>query len=284
MNTQKTLMQQRIERFDRIISNFENIKITDLICEHKIEKSLFLKLQRACEKYFLASKENNFINMTPNGYLVPKKEIENLYTDVVASFRDVVSSLNISSLIERWVLPVVRYKAGEGENINNENRPSRSELPHADAWVGWDKSCVLILIPLLGDVKNNTISFFEMPAKISEDWLNPCSFQDAQEKFVTQCKKIDFSINIGSIYLADISVVHQTDKKIGAKGRLSIDIPLFINSMDLGNDYFGKDSTLGPNEIQSIAVLNKISCEQSMGEIMDGKNRSMTFKLIAIDA
>lgn len=284
MNTQKTLMQERIERFDRIISNFENIKITDLICEHKIEKSLFLKLQTACEQYFKICKENEFINMTPNGYLVPKKEIEDLYTDVVVSFRDVVSSLNISSLIERWVLPVVRYKVGEGIDIGNKNRPSRSELPHADSWVGWDKSCVLILIPLLGDVKNNTISFFDMPANISEDWLDPYPFQEAQEKFVTQCKKIDFSINIGSLYLADISVVHQTDRKIGAKGRLSIDIPLFINSIDLGNDYFGKDSTLSPNEIESIGVTNKISCEQNMGEIMDGKNRSMTFKLIAIDA
>ena len=282
MSAQKSLIQQRVERFDKIISNFENVKITDLICEHKIKESLFLRLQEACEKYFLSSKANDFINMTPNGYLVPKKEIEDIYTDVVARFRDVISSLNISRLISRWVLPVVRYKPGGG-NINNENRPSRSELPHADSWVGWDKSCVLILIPILGDIKSNTISFFEMPSEIPEDWFNPCSFQDAQEKFVSQCKKIDFSINLGCIYLADISVVHQTDRKPGAKERVSIDIPLFINSKNLGNDYFGKLNTLSPNEIESIGELNKISCEQNMGEIMDGKNRSMTFKLIAID-
>ena len=53
--------------------------------------------------------------MTPNGKLVPKKEIESEFNNILIYYRELLDSMNLSSEISHYVIPVVRYKE---PNIN----------------------------------------------------------------------------------------------------------------------------------------------------------------------
>ena len=60
------------------------------------------------------------------------------------------------------VFPVVRYKDIKIDKKFNF-RPNRSELP--DVSGSWNKSSILVMIPLYGDTKNNRVNFYNLPKK-----------------------------------------------------------------------------------------------------------------------
>lgn len=271
--------KEREQRFKKICSHFENEMLSTLLCCSKIESKLFEKLSSAVSSYLNESKKYRLQNKTPNGMLVPKSEIENQFNDVVVAYRDVLLSLNFSKILSLWSIPVIRYKE-PGVNSENKNNPMRSELPHSDTWVGWDKNSIIINIPVLGDTDGNRVNFFKHPKDIDETWVQKQkSFEEGAKRFSGKCNLIKPHYKKGYIYIADISVIHQTHRNTGCDARVSIDMVTYVDYPKKGD--FGIDNTLTYDEIISIGLKNKLTTPLKMGEIIgkSGYKRSTKFKL-----
>ena len=81
------------------------------------------------------------------------------------------------------------------------------------------------------------------------------------------------------IYIADISVIHQTHRDVGCKDRVSVEIPMYINYPKKGD--FGLKDALTYNEIRSIGIDKKLKFPLKMGQIIGktGSKRSIKFSL-----
>ena len=76
---------------------------------------------------------------------------------------------------------------------------------------------------------------------------------------------------MGYIYIADISVLHSTNRLSGSQGRLSIDIPIMMNGNYKISNFQKKDSI----DLKKIALIKKkylLKCKLNMGEI-DGQSK-----------
>ena len=281
-NSKMNFKKKRELRFKNICSNFENEMLSSLICCSKVKADLFKSLSKNVNNYFIESKKHNFLNKTPNGLLVPKKEIEELYNKITIAYRDILLSLNFNKILSRWTIPVIRYKEAL-VNKENANRSMRSELPHSDTWVGWDTNSILINIPILGDTDHNRVNFFESPDDIDKTWIEKQdSFEVGAKKFANKCKILKSHYKKGYIYIADISVLHQTHRDNECKERVSMDIALYIDEPSK-ND-FGYNDTLSYEEIISIGSENKLIFPLKMDEIIgkSGVTRSNKFSLSRI--
>ena len=116
----------REKKFSNICSNFKFEKISNLVVSHKIKPSLFNKLTKSINKYIIKNKKYKFANLTPNGKLIPKKENQTEFNEVVKDYRNIILSLNFFKDINKWVMPSIRYKDPKINKLN-KNRSSRSE-------------------------------------------------------------------------------------------------------------------------------------------------------------
>jgi hypothetical protein len=276
------LLKDRIKKFQEITKNFKHKKISSLVVAHKIDKKKFKKLSESAKRYIQISKKYKFINRTPNGKIVPKKEITKQYAKVITSYRDVILSMNFESKIKKWIFPIVRYKDIKIDKKFN-NRPNRSELPHSDAWAGWDANSILIQIPLLGDTNSNRVMYYEMPDKIEKNWFTKKTYKYAQIQFARLCKPINHHYKKGYVYLSDILAVHKTVKSKTCRPRASIDSPIILKSNQKKNNYGIRDC-LNTNEIKNLGKNFAISCPLKMGEIdgVAGKKLPTTCKIIKL--
>lgn len=270
LKKKSTYLISREKKFNDLCDNFNHEKITNLVVAHKISKKLFNRLTKISKNYLKKCREYKFCNMTPNGKLMPKKEIENEVNDMVKIFRDIILSLNLDHKIRNWVIPAIRYKTGK-INHDNKNRSSRSELPHSDTWAGWDENSILLQIPLLGDVKNNIVNFFEMPVNFSKKWMKKMKFNSGI-KLASQCKEINHHYKLGYIYIADISVVHKTKRNFKSKSRLSIDIPIILNSKKKKIAYNFRNNLISKNKIKLLGKKYRIECNTKMSQIKETDN------------
>ncbi len=264
----------REKQFSEITDNFTHIKFSNLIACHKIDRKLFNKLKKESEKFLNISKKYNLSNMTPNGKLMPKRENEKIFNNIVTIYRDIIMSLNFAHLIKKWVVPAIRYKESNTNKLNLK-RSSRTELPHSDSWAGWGDSCILVQIPILGDIKNNRVDYYEIPSDLKKDWMKEIKF-DKAKKFVSKCKKLKHHYKSGYIYICDISVVHSTKRLRDSKPRMSIDIPLILKSTNNINKKF-KSDIISNNKINLLNKKYKINCPVKMGKISE---KPISFKYI----
>lgn len=251
--------------FSKIKKKFDHEELSQLIVAHKIKKDISKRLVTFAKKYFLASKKYKFKNMTPNGMLVPKKEIENIYSNFTEAFRDLLISMNLEKNIAKCYFPVIRYKEGKVNKIN-KNRPTRSELPHADCWAGWPSNSILIQIPLYGDVKNNRVNYYSCPTNIKKNWLDKKDFTSGQ-KMCTKHKLLKHHYKIGYVYVSDITVLHATKRLKKSKGRLSVDIPILIKSKKKISSKLYTTNEISINRMRKINKSFKLEASLRMGKI-----------------
>jgi hypothetical protein len=268
------LLKKRIEKFNLLISNFDFEIINQLICRSKIESKLFNLLQYHSKNYVLESKKKSLTNLTPNGFLVPKKELNYTFNQICNIFKEIIFNLNIEKKLSRFSLPTIRLK----KNIINF-KETRSEIAHADVWVGWPESSFLVILPIDGDLKNNTITFFDNPSYMPQEWLEKTNFIEAQ-KWVKGIKKIDHILEFGYIYILDISVVHQTIINKNAKERVSIDIPFILND-NLNKNFFGNNSTISIEDSRMLGINKIIDINEKFDQISNDE-RFFTYQILTI--
>jgi hypothetical protein len=282
------LYKERVKFFNKIVANFNNERISDLVVAYKISKIKFLKLQRHAKDYFYKSKEYSLINMTPNGRLAPKIENEKSFNNFILSYFELIKSLKITSNLKNYIPPVIRYKE---EKINKKNKTNkkRSELPHADCWAGWTEDYLLFLMPLWGDVKNNKVRFFEVPKNISEQWLKKKNFVTANKRLKTKLRPLKDHYKLGYLYIADITVPHITIRNHKSKSRLSIDSPLQFKSKKIKKQNIkvtqyinSKENFISIKKAEKLKNGYHLICPYKMGEFekTTGINSKPAFKLI----
>ena len=277
-------LKNREINFFKICSHFEHEKISGLVSCAKINKKLFNQLSQSVKEYVDKSRLYKFENKTPNGLLVPKKEIEKEFNDVLISYRDVLLSLNFDKIISLWTIPVVRIKDPEIDD-ENKNRVMRSELPHSDTWVGWNKKSILVNIPILGDTDKNKVQFYQHPTSFNESWVEKqISFEEGAKKFAKLCKPIKSDYKKGYAYIADISVIHQTHRSIGSSERISLEIPLFTQLPN--KNEFGANDTIDHKTIMSLNKEYEIKFSLKMHERVgqSGISRPVKFFISKINA
>src|SRR3989344_8276176 len=238
-------LEYRCSRFRSLIKRFDSDLITPidpLIAKAKISDNLFHNLETAAAIYVSSSLPNGcFIvdekelleafvknrqlikNCTPNGMMVPKKEIALQFNLVVRAFADIVESLDFGDLIVSWHVPLnIRYKDGhiiEG----NLKRLYPSEDVHSDSWAGESADSVTIMIPLFGDTERNRVDFYSPPDDFREEWLGPQPSYRHNNRIVEKYTKIETPYSKGYLYLADFATLHASARYPGAGPRISID-------------------------------------------------------------
>ncbi len=128
-------LENRRSRFQNLVKRFDPRMATlidPLIARVKIDEKMFHNLKIAVAVYVSSSLPggrfitdegellNAFVrdrqlikNCTPNGMMVPKKEIALQFNLVVRAFADIVESFNFGDLLTSWHVPLnVRYKDG----------------------------------------------------------------------------------------------------------------------------------------------------------------------------
>lgn len=259
----------REKKFSNICSNFKFEKISNLVVSHKIKPSLFNKLTKSINKYIIKNKKYKFANLTPNGKLIPKKENQTEFNEVVKDYRNIILSLNFFKDINKWVMPSIRYKDPKINKLN-KNRSSRSELLHCDVWAGWDPNSILVQIPILGDTTNNRIRYYDIPNDINNNWLRKKNFLSAQKNFASRCIPLKHHYKKGYIYVSDIIVTHKTERLKNSKSRVSIDIPILLGKNKTYRK-FGITDLIDPKKMETLGKKYVLECLLHMGQI-DGKS------------
>jgi len=173
--------------------------------------------------------------------------------------------MGLSSEISHYIIPAIRYKESS-INILNEDRSTRSEIPHSESWVGWGENTLLINMPIFGDTKNNKVIYYDLPNNAGTDFMQKMSFDEGHE-YSSQCNKLSLPYEVGKMYICDVSVIHSTERMPNSKGRLSIDIPLEFKYHKTIQNNFLKSHFISAQEMQLLGKNFKLSFPSRMGQI-----------------
>jgi hypothetical protein len=258
-------IKSREDFFNKIVNKFPHDKLSNLIVSHKIDEVIFEKFSSEVKNYYNLSKKFNFQNMTPNGRLVPKKETDLVYNNILIYYREILHSMGLSNEISHYIIPVIRYK-GHSFNTFVQNSPTRTELAHSDFWGGWGENTLLINIPISGDTENNKVVYYDLPNDAGSDFMERMSSYEGQ-KYVSRCKKLQLHYDVGNMYICDISVIHGTSREVNSKGRLSLDIPVAFKYHKTLQNNFLTSGAISAQEIQFLGKNFKLSWPSKMGQI-----------------
>lgn len=234
----------RKKRIQYLVDNWSMEKRHDLMARFKIPEILNKEFLMAVKLYIskalnftYVENEEEFIklvdnnrenrkNITPNGAVVPKREFQLEYNLVMRNWGAIVRSFirdKTDKLLIRTT-PNIRIKFG-AELEDNIKRDLNTSKPHSDAWVegAWGMNCYL---PLLGDVKNNTLKFYE-PINFKEEYLAHASTYDKMSWVLDHYKEIDYIPDPGYVYLSDYALIHNTERKNNCGTRISIDTTIW---------------------------------------------------------
>jgi hypothetical protein len=238
-------LKSRYARFGNLVERFDPNKETlvdSLISRVRIDDRLYHNLKTAVAIYISGclpsgqciTDENKLLedfmlnrkkvrNCTPNGMLVPKREVLLEFNLVARAFMDVINSFNFGDLLHSWHVPLnVRYKDGHIVNGNLE-RAYPTEDIHSDSWAGESADSVTTMIPLFGDTERNRVDYYSPPNDFEEKWLGPQSSYKHNAKIAKKYAKIDVPYTKGFLYLADFATLHASARYLGAGSRISID-------------------------------------------------------------
>ncbi len=158
--------------------------------------------------------------ITPSGMILPKIYSSIEYNLLMKSFYDLMKDININ--VESWysIMPL-RYKAAYKENYKPGIQYSH-EL-HLDSWTGFSNFAYCAFMPIIGDISNNYIEFWEPISGIDESWISGFKTISERNSILNNFKKIDFKLSRSQLAFADSYVVHKTNILPGAGPRIGID-------------------------------------------------------------
>jgi hypothetical protein len=152
-------------------------------------------------------------NRTPNGVVVPKTELESQFDGVQHAVSRWFASLGIDHMVSTVFSPIhVRCVLGE-EPPEIEERPYATSKMHLDVWSGDPYDCVIVTLPVLGDVVANTVEYYEAYSGIERELGKYPSFQAGHLDSLTL---LPLGTEIGKVILLDATVPHKTVRKGGA--------------------------------------------------------------------
>lgn len=253
--------------FKKLASRLNCKKINDLMLEIKIEDKLFKNLYNATFNYvtkcfgtkkiiksekeiFDFIKKNKIKNITPNGMIVPKKEVCLEFNLVVRSYIEILESLKIQDLIESFHFPLnIRFKEGKVKDSNLRRRHP-TEFFHSDTWTGAMPNWIASHLYLMGDLGRNNIRYAYPPIDFSEEWLKPIEKAKDGQKFAKKFKIINFKPKKGTFIFADATIIHHSARKKNCGERISLDTGLNMKMKGLKSLKYPKINNLNIKKIR----------------------------------
>jgi len=161
-------------------------------------------------------------NITPNGILLPKAEVNHEFNRLQLAARNWFQDLGMADRIDSVFTPLtLRLSRGKPKGEFTA-RPYATTKIHIDSWAGDPADSVAIHLPVFGDVANTTVGFFESvtePTLQQLRWIN--DFEQGL-KALGEIRPLPAKPRIGKAVLFDNSVPHQTVKK-GGMTRVSLE-------------------------------------------------------------
>ncbi len=241
--------------------------------DHKKLKNLIYKyISKSLNVYFninLKSKSVNILkyeklilnlpNITPNGVIVPKKEIIQEYTNIQNYLIKIMDKYKLDSIIKTFEICDVRLMRSNKSNYNAKRSYSSSNV-HSDNWSG--NPCDAKIAMYIDGDKKNTIEFYK-PKKINNKFFDKKNdYKKAIQDY--GFKKIK-EMNVNKITIFDQACLHKTKNK-NCGIRLSIDFGIIlkenISKKILLKRY--KDRFIKNRSILNINKLTKILKPQSI--------------------
>lgn len=152
-------------------------------------------------------------NITPNGLMLPKKEVLLSYNLLLKSVGNMVKDLGIDATCRSIACPVnLRVNFGSRMKEASMKRPKSSTIWHTDIWAGQNARDVMLHTPIFGNFVENGILFATPPEGFYPDFIKTLpSFNDGSE---VTAKIGDSAYNpemkIGYTYLVDSFLLHKT--------------------------------------------------------------------------
>ena len=161
---------------------------------------------------FLEKNVDELANRTPNGILMPKRELEDEFGHLHRAVASHVRGLGIDDLIRTISCPIV-VRIVEGiSDPGLEARPYASSKIHLDAWVGEPGDEVIVSMPMLGDIARTTVEYFQPPEKLGSRLVREMSDFEEGLQLLGECKPYPLQQRHGCVYFMDATVPHRTVK------------------------------------------------------------------------
>ena len=235
-------LKNRIKLFDELTSNFSCSRPSPLILSYKIPEEDWNHMRHSAAVYMskcipgnplildeeellqvFHQRQEEILNITPNGMIVSKRHTVLEYNSMIQAFARVINGLGINDLITSWHVPLnLRIKFSQ---VNQENmkRHHPTEHIHSDSWAGDSADSITVMIPIFGDTGNNHVTYYDPPEDFDDDWLGPLPSYADGAKFASRYKKLDFIPEKGNLILADFATLHASHREPDSGHRVSID-------------------------------------------------------------
>ena len=223
--------------------NCDENKALDLIIEVPVDLTYFTEIKQAainCISVSFGSQDRlsecqildylkdekqiaKLANKTPNGLVLPKKELDKEYNQLHRAAANWLKSLNISHLYTHIFCPNnLRLVLGKETEEMAKRNYSSSKI-HVDLWTGDPGDSIQAFIPLLGDIKRTTVEFYQPPDGFEETHLGVIKdYNQAQDIFLN-CPTYPSRPKIGYATITDAIVPHKT-LRLGGEARLGLEI------------------------------------------------------------
>lgn len=165
---------------------------------------------------FVKKYENYIIelpNITPNGLVLPKKEVLLTYNNMLKAVGELYSNLGLHKTCVAAACPVnLRINFGNRINEDFKNRPKSSTTWHTDIWAGQNSNEVMLHTPIFGDFQKNGILVAVPTKAFFPEFVKPlASFSDGSYAIKDSIdKSYNPKMKIGSSYLLDSFLLHKT--------------------------------------------------------------------------
>lgn len=174
-------------------------------------------------------------NITPSGVILPKRQNYISYNLVHMAVASIFQGLKIGEFVDKIHVPVnIRFVQGT-ESDDLKNRPRYTGKIHSDIWAGEPAHAIMIFIPLLGDLTQTGVEFFE-PREFSSDYMRPLNDFNEGAHLADDAEEYPFKFTPESLVITDSVLLHRT-MRTGGRPRLSIDFR-FLSRDILASDYY----------------------------------------------
>lgn len=246
----KEIFQKRFDRLKNLVNGGSGLK--DLVWEYELDMKDFHRLQQTAkefikdcifeyhdqhevaEDYFTTESffmDNESIiktlpNITPNGLVMPKKEILCSYNKILRAASKIVQSMGLHETCSRIHFPVNIRLRWSGTSEKTLNRPYSSTKWHSDIWAGESAGNVMVHIPIFGDFESNGVSIAETPEEFYPNYVKPLDDYDEGKEITRNLKPINFRMMTTHAYLLDSFTMHRTNHSNngGIRGILSFPV------------------------------------------------------------
>jgi hypothetical protein len=161
-------------------------------------------------------------NYTPGGMLVPKREHILEWNELHRTVGTTFADFDVADHIDGIDLPI-NVRIVYGDTGNAKPAPFSSSKLHCDVWAGVPHDAVVCVLPVLGDIENLTIVMGEMRPELELSAMRAMSdYDDGREIKVAELYR-DTVLQHGTLYMADVRLLHATTRRKKEGVRVSID-------------------------------------------------------------